>query len=109
MIPFAIAAVLGATTFWVLAPLLGWAGEEAEAPEPAAEEQERLLAVRRELLSSIKDLDMEHQVGKLSPEDYQETRERLTREAVAVLRRIDEEAGPGPRGADPVPEDSRSD
>lgn len=86
----AAAAILGATTLWVLAPLLGWTRHEEEAPDPRREEQESLLAARREILASIKDLEMEAQVGKLTPEDYEQTRERLSQEAVEVLRRLDE-------------------
>ncbi len=104
MIAAAAAAILGATTLWVLAPLLGWTRPE-EAPDPRREEQEDLLAARREILASIKDLEMESQVGKLTPEDYEQTRERLSQEAVEVLRRLDERdsapAGPHqPSGED---------
>ncbi len=86
----AAAVLLGATTLWVLAPLLGWTRQEEEARDPRREEQESLLAARREILASIKDLEMEAQVGKLTPEDYEQTRERLSQEAVEVLRRLDE-------------------
>lgn len=106
MIAAAIAAIIGGTTLWVLAPLLGWTSEE-EVLDAAAEEQEKLLAARRELLASIKDLEMEHQVGKLTREDYEETREKLTREAVEVLRRLDRQEAPGTRTEEPesAPED----
>lgn len=82
------AAVLGITTFWVLAPILGW-GREAAEEDASTVEREELLESRRQVLASIKDLEMEHQVGKLTPEDFQETREQLTKEAVSILRRID--------------------
>lgn len=90
MITAVAAAVLGVTTLYVLAPLLGWTRPDEEHTDAAAEAQEDLLATRRELLSSIKDLEMEHQVGKLTHEDFEETRERLAREAVEVLRKLDE-------------------
>jgi hypothetical protein len=83
------AAILGFTTLWVLAPLLGWGGGEEEAAGEAASAREELLEARRQILTSIKDLDMEFQIGKLTKEDYEETRERLAREAVDVLKRID--------------------
>lgn len=101
----AAAAILGATTLWVLAPLLGWTRREEEAPGPLAEQQEDLLAARREILTSIKDLDMEAQVGKLTPEDYEETRERLSQEAIEVLRRLDESRPDGAGSPKPDGED----
>lgn len=100
-----IAALLGATTLWVLAPLLGWTGEDLDEADEAREEQERLLSTRRELLASIKDLDMEHQVGKLTAEDYRATREKLTREAVEILRRLDQARGETAQAPEPASED----
>ena len=98
MIAVTTAVILGVTTLWVLAPILGWTRSEDEGEDGAAEEQEALLASRRELLTSIKDLEMEYKVGKLTPEDYEETREGLVREATEVLRHLDEgETEPPPR------------
>lgn len=93
------AAVIGSTTLWVLWPLLGWGGETEEIPSAAADAHEELLATRRELLAAIKDLEMEFEIGRLSREDYEETRERLTREAVEVLRKLDSGVAGGTAGA----------
>jgi len=82
------AAVLAATTFWVLAPILGW-GRDAAEEDASVTAREELLESRRQILASIKDLEMEHQVGKLTAEDFEATREQLTKEAVTILRRID--------------------
>jgi hypothetical protein len=90
MIAVATALILGATTLWVLAPVLGWTRAEDQGEDRISEEQQALLDSRREILASIKDLEMEYKVGKLTSEDYEETRERMTREAVEVLRRLDE-------------------
>lgn len=92
------AALLAGTVLWVLGPLLGWGGAEELRP-PAAAEQEGLLEARRQTLASMKDLDMEYRLGKLTPEDYQETRERLAREAVDILKQIDAGGG-APEPAD---------
>ncbi len=95
------AAILGATTLWVLAPLLGWGGAAEEARrDVAAADREDMLARRREILAAIKDLEMEFHVGKLNREDFEETRERLAREAIEVLRKIDAGSGRSPQGGD---------
>ncbi|HKY33626.1 MAG TPA: hypothetical protein VJV23_13935 [Candidatus Polarisedimenticolia bacterium] len=87
------ALVAFATALFVLAPLLGWGGgssafEAAPGSGPAGD----LLQRRQELLDAIKDLDMEHEVGKLTPEDHREIRETLTRQAVEVYRQMDRDA-----------------
>jgi hypothetical protein len=97
MIAVATAVILGATALWVLAPILGWTRTEDQEQDRIPEEQKALLDSRREILSSIKDLEMEYKVGKLTPEDYEETREHMTREAVEVLRRLDEGEARGSR------------
>ena len=99
----AIAAILGATTLWVLAPRLGWTRGEPEPLDAAGAEREELRSSHRQILASIKDLEMEYRVGKLTQEDFQETRERLTREAVDTLRRIDREAGESLPQGGPAP------
>jgi hypothetical protein len=87
------AAILGATTLWILAPILGWTLEGEDEAGGFGSEHEELLETRRQTLASIKDLEMEFQVGKLTKEDYEETRERLAREAVAILKQIDSSSG----------------
>jgi len=98
------AAILGATTFFVLAPILGW-GRAAEEDEPALLAREELLEARRQVLASIKDLEMEHRVGKLTAEDFEATRESLSHEAVSILKKLDaaerdQTAAPGPEKQD---------
>jgi hypothetical protein len=96
MFVIAAAIVLGMVTLWVLAPIFGWgAGEEPH--DEAAAAREELLSARREILAQIKDLDMEFQIGKLTREDYDTTRERLTHEAVGILKQMDAGAAAGPR------------
>ena len=87
---FAIAAaILAATTLWVLAPLFGWGDPATERHDLAAAEREDLLKSRQERLGAIKDLEQEYRIGKLTKEDFEETRETLAREAVEVLKQID--------------------
>ena len=84
------AVVAGVTALFILGPLLGW----GSAPAWSAGDEERALrddhlARRREILASIKDLEMEFAVGKLTREDFERTREELTKEAVEQFRRTE--------------------
>ncbi|HEY3176504.1 MAG TPA: hypothetical protein VGK94_12180 [Candidatus Polarisedimenticolia bacterium] len=82
--------VLAGATLYILAPLLGWGVSPAFETETAARgRQEELLARRRELLGGIKDLDLEFEVGKLTREDYDQIRERLSQQAVEIYRELD--------------------
>ena len=93
MIAATAAAILAATTLWVLAPIFGWGDVATERHDLAAAEREDLLKSRQEKLAAIKDLEMEFRVGKLTKEDFEATRERLAHEAVEILKKIDAGAG----------------
>ncbi len=87
------ALVAGSAALFVLAPLLGWGSAPAfETTSPAADRHEELLARRREVLAAIKDLEMEHEVGKLTREDYERSRELLGRQAIEIYRQLDQDA-----------------
>ena len=91
------AVVVSAAILFVLAPLLGWGVGERDATfetsTPAATRQAELLHQRREILASIRDLDLEYEVGKLTREDFEQAREHLTRQAVEIYRQMDAHAG----------------
>jgi hypothetical protein len=87
------AAILGATTLWVLGPIFGWGDVASERHDLAAAERDDLLKSRQEKLAAIKDLEMEYRIGKLTREDFEETRERIASEAVEILKKIDAGAG----------------
>ena len=82
---FAIVLVVG---LFVAAPLFG-------APEPAIaegtpSERDRWERQKRQALAAIKETELDHQMGKLSDEDYGRMRERFERlalDAMAALER----------------------
>jgi|SoiMethySBSTD1v2_1073268.scaffolds.fasta_scaffold4053185_2 hypothetical protein len=90
----AFSAVLaGAVALYVLGPILGW-GSPAPLADTGAREADRrreLLDRRQETLAGLKDLTMEYEVGKLTREDYEQQREKLTREAVEIYRELDKD------------------
>jgi len=84
----------GATTIFILAPLVGWGGAPAFDDTGAAAGRENdILRRRQEILASIKDLEMEYEVGKLTKEDYEQIRERLSEDAIEIYRQMDRDAG----------------
>ncbi len=89
-----------AAAVFVLWPL--W--RPVPAPAPDAERQ-RLLAAREAAYRALRDLDLDHETGKLADGDYAALRAGYQAEAVAVLRRLDalaifeRDAAAGPEGA----------
>lgn len=59
----------------------------AEAGESG---QERLLNEKDEIISSLKDIEMDYRMGKLSLQDYTQLRVDFERRAADVLKRLDE-------------------
>ncbi len=49
----------------------------------------RLLSEKESLYSAIKELDFDHEMGKLSDEDYKQLKNEYTEKAVAVLKDLD--------------------
>ena len=85
------AVVAGAAALFILSPLLGWGVAEAFEPDAGSRTRAQDLRRRREeALTAIKDLELEFEVGKLTREDYEQTREALSREAIEVYRQMDE-------------------
>lgn len=87
-------AVLG---IWVLRPLLGRRRGPAAPPDTRRAE---LLEAKHAVYRSILDLELDHQVGKVAPADYEELRREHEQEAVGLLRELDEAGPGGPRGSD---------
>lgn len=52
-------------------------------------ELQELLAEKQIMYAAIKELEFDHQAGKLSLEDYQQTRHGYALRAIALLKEID--------------------
>lgn len=81
-----------ACIYMMLAPFLGGARGRvrAEYLDEEVREIEQLVARRQVLVSSLRELEFEHETNRIAPEDYEAFRKRYEREAVAILRRLDE-------------------
>jgi hypothetical protein len=97
-----IEILLGALLFalvaaFVLVPLRRQRSEGGEGDARVAELESRKEAKYRE----IRDTELDHAAGKLSDEDFRRQDAGLRREAVEILRELDEakvEGGAGPEG-----------
>src|SRR5919199_6721142 len=78
-------------------PLLRPAVPETTEPAvPAEEQREQLLGERENVLSALKDLELEHSIGNLSDSDYDALRTAQRHKAVAIFRELDRLDDPGP-------------
>jgi len=71
----------------VIAPFLR--AREAPPPQPGHAELQDLLGEKQTLYTAIKELEFDHQAGKLALEDYQQTRRSYELRAVALMEQID--------------------
>ncbi|MCA9733881.1 zinc ribbon domain-containing protein [candidate division KSB1 bacterium] len=76
-----------ATTFFIAQPFL--ARKQVELNFNGDGKIDELLARKKEVYSAIKDIEFDHEMGKLSGEDYQELRESYKVEAAQLIQRIE--------------------
>ena len=106
----ALACLLGLGVLaWLLLPVVLEAGGQAKIVSPERSELEDLYIRREGMYAILKELDFDHETGKLIEEDYRELRTRYSDEAVGILNRIEEieSAARAPRAGPrlkPVPE-----
>ena len=85
---YLIAALL---LFLALAPVIApfLRAREDPPPQPGHAELQELLGEKQTLYVAIKELEFDHQAGKLALEDYQQTRRSYELRAVALMEQID--------------------
>jgi len=83
---------------YLLYPIISEASGHLAQSSAARSELEDLYIQREGTYATLKELEFDHETGKLIEEDYRELRARYSGEAVRILRRIDEleAASPGP-------------
>lgn len=84
----AAAAAVGYTVLRTVRPLFGGLGDDASAHgfrRRAELEREKALALR-----TIKELEFDHAMGKVSDADYDEMRGRLRQRAARLIRELDQ-------------------
>jgi hypothetical protein len=88
--------LLGGVVWLVSGPLR----RTPEPPEGRDTGRAGLEAAREAKYREIRDAEMDHRTGKLSPEDHERLDRQLRAEAIDILRRLDE-LGPEPRRSPP--------
>ena len=85
-----LTALAGSVVLFVLFPIFARATEVSERPTAIAQERKTLGEKKDRLYEAIKDLDFEHQAGKLSEADYKTVRADILNQAAEAIARIDE-------------------
>lgn len=77
--------------FLALLPILTPFFRSPEESPPGSEQADlqELLAEKQMIYAAIKELEFDHQAGKLSLEDYQQARRSYDLRAIAILQEID--------------------
>ncbi len=92
MIPGTVLILLlaAAALAFVLAPLLRREQSDANASDEAALDSLRELHARQQmLLASLRDLEDDRATDKIGDSDYEELKQRLSAEAIEVMRQLD--------------------
>ena len=91
----ATSAILGAATaFWVFAPLFAKDADEQERARTATGKRAALMSRRVMLLASLKDLEDDRATDKISEHDYMQLKNKLTAQAVEVMKQLDDDGEP---------------
>ena len=94
MISLAIGAAgfAAGALYFTLAPLVG--SDTANPPGELSEGMRAVLEREKQLtLRSIKELEFDRAMGKLSPKDFEEMAGRLRARAISLMKQLDAEAG----------------
>ena len=89
MLDALLVVVLAAAVLWlVVGPLRP--GRAAAAESAAESRRAELEAARDAKYREIRDAELDHRTGKLSDADWRETDRALRREAIEILRQLDQ-------------------
>jgi hypothetical protein len=64
-------------------------GLKDQSSNPGESEKERLINRKEQILEAIRDLEYDHKMNKVTDEDYDQLKERLTQQAVEIMKRLD--------------------
>jgi len=88
----AIALLLAISFVWLsLRALLSGEGARWVEQSKAAQRRSEWLIEKEAVLRSLKDLEFERDVGKLSPEDYERSHAQFRARAKQIMRQLDDD------------------
>ena len=85
---YLVGLLLIAAVAWAAASPF-FAPAEGPTPEEESTRHARLRRQKNEALAGIRDAEFDHELGKLSEDDYRELRERLEAEALAAMTELE--------------------
>lgn len=74
---------------WIGEPLFRRGGMREDAADAQGDAIERLTLQKETLYTAIRDLDFDHQTGKVDADDHAELRRQMEAEAADILRQLD--------------------
>lgn len=83
-----------AVTAWVFSPLFARDASEREKARSATGEQADLFSRKEMVLASLKDLEDDRETDKISELDYMQLKNRLTAQAIEIMKKLDDERPP---------------
>lgn len=90
MVVVAVILMLAIAVFVVAYPLLQRSTASSQSADALSDEGlDELLVQRDATYVALKELDLDREMGKLSPADYQALRDRYRARAVAILQELD--------------------
>lgn len=88
MVLLVLALLFASMVLYVSYPLLR-EEEESETPAMTLSKRQLLTVKKQELVSSLKDVEMDYRMQKLSEEDYGRLKAEFEGQAIEVLRELD--------------------
>lgn len=82
--------LLIAAVLYVAYPLLSESQPKEKESEAQDSQREALLAEKENLISSLKDIEMDRRMEKLSDQDYQKLKAEFEQRAISILKKLDE-------------------
>jgi len=79
-----------ATLAWIVVPILRPASTHSDEHAASLGRARELQSRHQQLLASLRDLEDDHTTDKIDEADYDEMRNRLSAEAIEVMRAMDE-------------------
>ena len=99
-----ILVIAAAALAFVVAPMLRQDVAQQERTTDALSEARDLHSRRDMLLASLKDLEDDHDTHKIVDADYVELRDKMTAQAVEIMKRLDAAGDPhAEQGPRPIP------
>lgn len=92
--------LLIAAVLYVAYPLLSESQTEEGDSEAKASKREALLAEKDNLISSLKDIEMDRRMEKLSEQDYQKLKAEFEQRAIGILKKLDKADKASPQKKD---------